>query len=211
FTLNTPVAESSSYSGQTGNYTFSGTANEVINLSISGINSCNTTYTIVKPDGSTLVSNWSCSSQMTFSNQTLPSTGTYTLKIVSPYNSYSNTIVLTNPINSTLALNTPIGVSSQYTGQTGNYTFSGTANEVIDFAATGVNSCNTNYYVLKPDGSTLTSGWSCSNTLVFQGTTLPSTGIYTLSIVSPYTTYSNTLTLTNPITSSITYNTPINA
>ncbi len=180
----------------TSTYTFSGTAGQIINLGIIGINSCYTNYYILKPDGSTLTINFSCGSTLAFENYTLPTSGVYTLR-VNPAAALANVWALTTSIVGTINSGSPVVVSSTLPGQTAAITFSGTATQVFSLAITGINSCYTNYYILKPDGSTLANNFSCGSSLTFTSTTLPTTGTYTISIITTSAAPSNnTLSLT---------------
>jgi hypothetical protein len=91
--------------GQNARLTFTGTAGQVVtastsNNSIPGF--CGGPYayrfSILKPDGSTLVSSPSCGGNLSFGQRTLPVSGTYTL-LLDPveWHTGSITLLLTSP------------------------------------------------------------------------------------------------------------------
>lgn len=195
----TPTAITSTYAGQTAKYTFSGTSGEIMDIGITGINSCYTQYAVYNPDGSTLASGTTCSSVLVFQNKTLPATGTYTFT-ATPANSaeLNNTVSLSDEITGTIPFGTPTAVHGSYTAQTGAFTFSGTTGQVVKLSITGINSCYNYYYIYNPDGSTLTSGSTCASSLTLGSSTLPANGTYTIAVI-PETgaIFNNTMTLTS--------------
>ena len=80
--------------GQNGNYTFSGTASQQVTVSITSNTTSCVAVTLKKPDGSTLTSNSSCGGSFNLTQQTLPTTGTYTL-FVNPSSSNTGSLNLT--------------------------------------------------------------------------------------------------------------------
>jgi hypothetical protein len=85
--------------GQTARLTFSGTAAEKVSVhSTAGtLTSCNVTASILNPDGTTLVTNVCMGNGGTISQQTLPSTGTYTLFVQPGANTGTLTVSMTTP------------------------------------------------------------------------------------------------------------------
>lgn len=67
--------------GQDGNYTFSGTASQQVTVSIASNTTSCVAVTLKQPNGSTLTSTFSCGGSFNLSQQTLPTTGTYTINI----------------------------------------------------------------------------------------------------------------------------------
>ena len=67
--------------GQNAIPTFSGTANQQVSIALTSNTMGTVTVTLLKPDSTTLTSTMSSSSNFTLSTQTLPTTGTYSLKI----------------------------------------------------------------------------------------------------------------------------------
>lgn len=67
--------------GQNGAVTFSGAGSQQATVHITSNTIGSVTVTLLKPDGSTMTSSTSSSSSFNLSTQTLPTTGTYTIKI----------------------------------------------------------------------------------------------------------------------------------
>ena len=87
--------------GQNALFTFGGTAGQVVSTSATNatFQGCyNFSLLILKPDGSTLASVNACGASASLTNKTLPSTGTYTIKL-DPVGSTtgSATLRLTSP------------------------------------------------------------------------------------------------------------------
>ena len=72
-TLNTP--------GQNGQVTFSGTSGQLVTVHVTSNTIPGVTVKLLKPDGSQLTSTYSPSSSFNLTQQTLPSTGSYTIVI----------------------------------------------------------------------------------------------------------------------------------
>ena len=80
-TLNaSPQSVSISTPGQNGLLTFSGTGSQAVTVRVTG-NNMPVTVRLLKPDGTTLASQFSSSTNFNLSQQTLPTTGTYTVKV----------------------------------------------------------------------------------------------------------------------------------
>ena len=67
--------------GQNANITFSGTASQLATVRIANSTFSCVTVTLLKPDGTSLTSTFTCSGTFNLSQQTLPTTGTYTIKV----------------------------------------------------------------------------------------------------------------------------------
>jgi uncharacterized protein YhfF len=67
--------------GQNGDYTFSGTASQQVTVSVASNTTSCVAVTLKQPNGSTLTSTSSCFGSFNLSQQTLPSTGTYTITV----------------------------------------------------------------------------------------------------------------------------------
>jgi RHS repeat-associated protein len=186
--------------GQNATFTFSGTAGQRISATRTGSTyPTNPKLWLLKPDGSTLAS--TLNSFMDAA--TLPSTGTYTVK-VDPQGADAGGLTL-NVYDATDATGsvTPSATGGSATlsnvapGQNMAFTFSGTAGQVI---AVNESYPNVTHYlsILKPDGSALwgpgllTGGGS----YFVDKTTLPSTGTYTVYVnPSDVATMSSTVTV----------------
>jgi YD repeat-containing protein len=196
-----PVNISTSYPGQRALYFFSGTAGQVVSVAATSVTyPCYSavSWSIVKPDGTNLVSSGLCANVGAFNNQTLPTTGTYTV-VLNPYaTTGGGTFTLTQNITQALAFNTPLSVSSTLAGQVFDLTFSGTAGQVVSVAATSVTyPCysGVGWSIVKPDGTNLVSSGLCASSGSFNNQTLPTTGTYTV-VLNPYaTTGGGTFTL----------------
>lgn len=193
--------------GQNASVTFSGTAGQRVSLTTS-----NSTYSrspnisILKPDGSTLVS----PSTYTFVDAvTLPTTGTYKI-VVDPQYSDAGSLTLTAwdaaDATTTVTPATFGGSGSLATtapGQNMAFTFSETAGHTLAFQVQYPGSV-TNYLSLrKPDGTTMWGPTFAGSLGAYwvDKTTMPSTGTYTI--------YSDpTGTLTSSSTSVTVYDVP---
>jgi prepilin-type N-terminal cleavage/methylation domain-containing protein len=201
----------------TSTITFSGTAGEVINYALTSIPNgfCNTIRMgILNPDGSTLRNSSLCTNNAAFDNVVLSITGTYTAYLTPESNSPSGIATITQNLTGSLAFNTITAISSAYPGQGFNETFSGTAGEVINDAATNLSNgyCNTlSFGILNPDGSTLTNNTLCTNNTSINNLTLPTTGTYTAYLLQTsgvQGTLSGNLTLTQNLVGPLAFNSP---
>jgi hypothetical protein len=191
--------------GQNAKATFTGVGGRGIALKIDGVSLTGTfQLSIKKPDGTDLVAATSYGGSGGFiDTKTLPVSGTYTI-VVNPTGAATGSVDLTlydvpPQITGTI---TPGGASEslQFVApyQNGRITFAGTAGERISlrvaFAPTAC--CTVNVSINNPSGSRLVAPVSvASGTALIDGTTLPSTGTYTI-IVDPYQTATGTVTLT---------------
>ena len=89
-TLNTP--------GQNGQVTFAGTSSQQVTVRVTSNTIAGVTVKLLKPDGSQLTSTFSSSSSFNLTQQTLPTTGTYTIVIdPSNTNTGSMSVSVTSP------------------------------------------------------------------------------------------------------------------
>jgi RHS repeat-associated protein len=202
-----PAGDSVTFSttpAQNATYTFSGTAGQRISLTVRGSTYPRLPYlSILKPDGSTLVSP---TSQSFVDAVTLPSTATYRV-VADPQFADSGQLTLTayDASDATTsvtpsATGTDARLSTTAPGQNMAFTFSATAGQRIAFKeayATGVD----HYLSLKkPDGSALwgqtfiNGGWGSYSV---DKTTLPVSGTYTIYVdpTSSLTSSSTTVTV----------------
>lgn len=198
--------------GQNARLTFSGTAAQRVSLNMTSVSigssyCCSTFVSIIKPDGTTLVSPaYVGLSGGYIDTTTLPVTGTYTI-LVDPQSTSTGSITLSLydvPADITGTI-TPGGstvtVSPATPGQNARPTFSGTSGQRISLDMTSVSigssyCCSTFVSVLKPDGTTLISPFYVGLAGLFMDTvTLPVTGTYTL-LVDPQSTGTGSMTLT---------------
>jgi YD repeat-containing protein len=181
--------------GQNGALTFSGTSGDRISLQgTNGLNgqiffACDVNVSILKPDGSTLAASTCMETSGFIDVQTLPVSGTYTVK-VDPVQFAVGSLTLTLhavPPDPTTVL-TVNGPSSPLTistpGQNATATFSGTSSQQVTVHLTGNSIGSTTVRLLKPDGSQLTSATSSAASFNLPAQTLPVTGTYTI-VVDP--------------------------
>lgn len=179
-----PVTLTLAAAGQNGRVTFTGTAGQRVSLLLSDVTISSSTVSILKPDGSVLITaaNMTTSGWF-FDNQTLPVAGTYTVlidpKIAATGNvtlalydtstAFSGTIVIGGP-QVTVTIDTP--------GVNGQLSFTGTAGQIVTLEWWGTMSFNTSPHIVKPDGTELTSNFGFEA----NGFRLPVTGTYTIPI-----------------------------
>jgi hypothetical protein len=175
-----PVTVTTTIPGQNASLTFSGSAGQRISLSQTNVFFWGTT--IIKPDGTTLVS----SSSVYIDLQTLPTTGTYTLKI-DPSDALTGSRTLTlydvpPDITGTVTIGgAAVGVTTTVPGQNGLLTFAGTAGQVITVHLTNNAIGIITLKLLKPDGSQLSSSYNSGN-FNLSNQTLPTSGTYSIVI-----------------------------
>ena len=176
--LNTP--------GQVARLTFSGTTSQRISVnSNSTFNTC-WTLSILKPDSTQLSSTFGCGSGIFIEPQQLPVAGTYTV-VIDPSGSgtgqtTTNLYNVTDVSGSVTINGSALPVTTTKPGQNANITFSGTSSQLATVRiANSTFSCLT-VTLLKPDGTSLTSTFSCGGSFNLSQQTLPTTGTYTIKI-----------------------------
>jgi YD repeat-containing protein len=193
----TPVPVPITAPGQVGSLTFTGTAGQVISVlsTSSSWASCGFggmySLGIIKPDGSWLVNYGNGCGPTTFiDRQTLPVSGTYTVR-VDPLGAFtgSATVRLYNIVDVTAPITVNgegVPVTIDTPGQNALLTFTATAGQVI--TATGTSSVWTScgfaqfaIYILKADGTSLGSVSSGCGRASLQRT-LPADGAYTIRL-----------------------------
>ena len=84
--------------GQNANVTFAGTASQQVTVRITNTTTSCTNVKLLQPNGSTLTSSTNCAANFNLSMQTLPVTGTYTIKVdPSGANTGNVSVNVTNP------------------------------------------------------------------------------------------------------------------
>ena len=189
--------------GQVSRLAFSGTVGQRVSVNgASTISGC-WTLGILKPDGTVLSSTFSCGSNIFLEPQNLPETGSYAVLIDPSGNATGPaTITLYNVIDATgtLTINAPaVNVSLPVPGQIASLTFSGTASQLVTVRVTTSTFGCVRVTLLRPDGTQMTSTFTCGGTFNLAQQTLPVTGTYTVT-VDPNTTSTGSLNLsvTNP-------------
>jgi YD repeat-containing protein len=192
------VTLSTTVPGQNIRLSFSGTAGQRISMGATHTLDC-PTITILKPDGTTLAGGLTCSSNYFIDTTTLPVAGTYTI-LVNPRDANVGRVTLTLmevPPDATapIAIGAPaVTLSTTVPGQNVRLSFSGTAGQRISMGATHTLDCPT-ITILKPDGTTLAGGLTCSSNYFIDTTTLPVAGTYTI-LVNPRDANVGRVTLT---------------
>jgi surface antigen len=189
----TPTMVSISNPGQIDNFIFSGTTGQFVSMELTNATfGCCVSASILNPDGSTLISNYTGGTSLTLGPVALPTTGTYTL-VIAPYSGSLITgnasvtlwlfseqagTVITPGTLTPVAINTP--------GQSDTMTFSGTAGQYASVQlANSTFACCVAVSILNPDGSTLISNNTAGSSLSLGSIALPATGTYTL-VIAPY-------------------------
>jgi uncharacterized protein YhfF len=205
------VTTSTTTPGQNAATTFSGTANQRISLSMTSVTigssgCCSAYVSILKPDGSALVSQTLIGTLGSYIDvRTLPTTGTYTI-LVDPQGTSTGSITLTLydvPADATGSLSiggSAVSIANTVPGQNAQLTFSGTSSQQATVHLTGSTMGTVTITLKKPDGTTLTSSTLFSGSSLNLSTqTLPTTGTYTI-LIDPNgaTTGSITVNVTNP-------------
>lgn len=171
--------------GQNANVTFGGTAGQRVSLNINNVTISSTSVTVLKPDGTTLISASNVTSGgWFFDTMTLPATGTYSV-VINPKIAATGSVTLTlydvpPDATGTIVIGGPqVIITIDTPGQNGQLTFSGTAGQIVQLEFWG--SLNMSWPILtKPDGSSLDDGdYGNDGDDVYQ---LPVTGTYTIPI-----------------------------
>jgi hypothetical protein len=175
---------------------------------------------ILKPDGTQLGAAGICNGSSGFlDSQTLPSTGTYTVKVDPQGTTTGGVTLLLNTfadVTGTITAGTPLSTSTTTAGQNARYTFSGTTGQQVSITMSGSTYTGCNAVVvsiLKPDGTQLSAAGICNGTSGFlDSQTLPSTGTYTVLVNPQGTTTGGITVLLNTfadVTGTITSGTPV--
>jgi hypothetical protein len=189
--------------GQNGRLTFDGTVGQRISVNTSSsLTSC-WTVAILKPDGSQLAGTFTCGSAPFIEPQTLPVTGTYTL-LIDPSGAGTGqaTATLYNVVDVTGSITlggAAVNVNLTVPGQKASYTMSGPSAQQATVRVVGSTFSCVTVTFLKPDGTTLTSTFTCGSTFNLATQTLPVTGTYTITVdPNGASTGSLSLSVTNP-------------
>jgi len=178
--------------GQTGRYTFAGTAGQYLGLGLSGVTlapaGSYVTVVVMAPDGvTTLVNCSSFSGDNSCNLPVLPSTGTYTV-VVTPNNAATTVkgnLALSSELTGTLTAGAvPTTFTTSRVGQNGRYSFSATAGQSLSLLwSGGTFSGSTNYlWVFSPDGTNLYSYPYANGSSQIQLNNLQQSGTYTVMV-----------------------------
>lgn len=194
------VTPSLTVPGQRARYTFSGTAGQWVNLGLTAVTISSSAVSLLKPDGTTLVSTTISTSGGSLDPTTvLPTTGTYTI-VVDPTGLATGamTLTLTSPVTGTITLDgASVPISLTKAGRTARYTFSGTSGQWLSLGLTAVTISSSTVTILKPDGTTLAGPTTIGTTGggLEPPSTVPTTGTYTI-VVDPSGVNTGNITLT---------------
>jgi hypothetical protein len=198
--------------GQNARLTFEGAAGDRVALqltdvAIGGSSCCSSKVSILKPDGTTLVSPTSFGTSGGFlDTRTLPVNGTYTI-VLDPQKEATGSATLAlydvppDTIGSIVPGGAPVTVTTVAIGQNAMLTFTGFANQRISLELSGVtigtsSCCSTKISIVRPTGTNLLAPTSVGTSGSFVDTkTLLTTGTYTI-LVDPQGTSSGSLTVT---------------
>jgi IPT/TIG domain len=205
--------------GQRALLTFAGTPSAYVSLTLSSVTLSAAHATIFAPDGSTVLSAAFGTAGATLSPQ-LPSTGTYTV-LIDPSGPVSGSLGISVALSPapTLTLNGSSNLSLTDTNPVSS-TFRATAGQYpsLEISEGGDGIQGANVTVLKPDGTTLTTGvftaTTCGGCTGYSGSTvlnmgpLPSSGTYTILVQQTGAGGSGTLSLNLwlPVTGALTAN-----
>lgn len=188
--------------GQNARLTFSGTAGQRLSLAVTNAAAANPWTSILNPDGSTLVNPTNTvSGKVVIDLPALPATGSYTV-FVDP-NSFSTgnvTLTLSEDVGGSLVVDgASVGLTIARQGQRARLTFTGAAGQRVSLGLSSViigsGCCVLDAFLLKPDGTTLSSVLSGTAGASIDTVPLPATGTYT-ALIDPRDINTGTLTVT---------------
>jgi len=205
--------------GQDARLTFDGTAGQRVDLGVGEVNFGTgagvVETSILRPDGSRLASKFVTSSGTSIHTDPLPDAGIYTIVIdAQDAKTVGLILTLSEPLTGALTIGGPSVSVTLRPGQNARLTFGGTAGRLVSLGVTEVSFGTGNHAItsiLKPDGIALVSTTVRVDGGDLDADPLPETGTYTI-VVDPQgsffdpgaTTASLALTLSEPVTSTIT-------
>jgi len=203
--------------GENARAAFDGVVGRRVSLAMTAVTINNSTVSILKPDGTTLVAVTGVSMSGGFIDAvTLPVAGTYTI-LVDPQGTVTGKMTLklydvpADAAASIVPGGAAVTVTTATPGQNAKLTFVGAANQRVFLKLSSVTigsstCCSTKVSILKPDGTTQVAPTSVGTSGGFIDTnTLPVAGTYTI-LVDPDWSNTGTVTvvLTVPVTGTIT-------
>jgi subtilisin family serine protease len=194
-----PASLATSVPGQNGSFRFDGVAGRRISLKLTNVtigSSCcsSAKASVLKPDGTTLISSTSFGQNGGFLDvKALPVTGSYRIVIDPQSNAVGGVTATVYDVPPDVQTEivpggAPASLATSVPGQNGSFRFDGIAGRRISLKLTNVtigsSCCNSaNVSVLKPDGTTLLSSTSFGQNGGFVDVkTLPATGSYRIVI-----------------------------
>ena len=187
-TTGTPVVVTVSSAGGTSNAPFSGTAGQRVSLKISNVTITSTKVSILKPDGTNLVTPFTVLKSGYYMNvKTLPVNGTYKI-LVDPKLDYTGKMTLRLfdvPADPTPAITTaaPVTVTTTAPGQNAKLTFSGLNGHRLAVNLTDSTLNNAKFRIYNPDMSLLSPAATFARAGTFiEPKALSADGTYTLQV-----------------------------
>ena len=193
-TTDSPASFATSVTGESQRYRFEGVAGQNLSIGLVGLayvgsSSSSATLTVYKPDGSSL--NYaaclpsSIGGRCKLALANMPVTGTYSLAIQPPAGvKLTGNISLSEDQVGSLAADTPVSLSVTRPAQNVRYSFEGTAGQGVGIELSQLAMSPSGpalyMYILRPNGSVLTSAWANSNGAFVNIASLPVTGTYTV-------------------------------
>jgi hypothetical protein len=200
--------------GQSVRYSFSGTAGDYLGIDLVNVSTTpigqTVTLTAYKPDGSLFfgIGSYPATTRNYLILPALPTTGTYKVVADAAYGAtWQGRIALRAA--ATMAIDGAArALATTYQGQVARLTFSATSGQRLEFGGSGLsyaasNSGSTDITLFRPDG-TVNGSMNCYTLYTgcdFTVTSLPVTGIYSLTIAPPPTATisGGTLSLSTPL------------
>ncbi|HBR49418.1 MAG TPA: hypothetical protein DEA71_04960 [Nitrospira sp.] len=180
-----PVTLSLNKPGKTARYTFNGNAGQWVSLGLTAVGLTSSSISLLDQSGTSLASTTvgTAGGALEISNP-LPTTGAYTV-LVRPGGPYTGnmTLTLSTEVSDSLKINAaPRPIMISRAGQSGRYTFSGTANQQITIKATNnkFDSVAVNLYT--PSGVLQAGATSSASNFNLNTVTLATTDTYTITI-----------------------------
>jgi len=172
--------------GQIARLTFSGTTSQRVSVKSDTTFTTCWTLRIMKPDATQLTSTFSCGASIFIEPQQLPVNGTYTIELDPSGNgtgSATTNAYNVSDVSGSVTINgSAFALTTTVPGQNANITFSGTASQLVTVRIVGSTYSCVTVSLLKPDGTSLTSTFTCGGTFNLAQQTLPTTGTYTIKV-----------------------------
>ncbi len=171
--------------GKTARYTFNGNAGQWVTLGLTNVGVTASSVSLVGPDGTTLASTTvgTAGGALELPNP-LPTTGAYTI-LVRPGATYTGnmTLTLSTEVSDSLKINAaPRPIMISRSGQSGRYTFSGSANQQVTIKATNNRLGNVTVNLYTPSGVLQAGETSSAASFNLNQVTLATTDTYTITI-----------------------------
>ena len=192
------VTPSLTVPGQRARYTFTGSVGQWVNLGLTAVTISSSIVSLLKPDGTTLVStSVSTAGGSLDPTTTLPMAGVYTIVVDPVALATGNmTLTLTSPLTGSITLDgASVPLSLTKAGRTARYTFTGTAGQWLSLGMTAVTISSGTVTLLDPNNGPIASASiTTSGGGLEPSSTLPTTGPYTI-VVDPAGVNTGTITL----------------